>query len=77
MKYLSIIANILAIVSIAVSISFYSHLRQLECDIVDGFSAERSFTRPMFQELGKNPDDYGKGISNPILGSKRYFHCAN
>lgn len=77
MKYLVLAALILASISTAVAVILYARVRQLECDIGSGFTAERKFTYPIFRELGKDPDDYGKDAKNPFLSETRYFHCAN
>lgn len=51
-------------------------LRQLECNIGTGFTAERRYTYPIFNALGFDPDDYGKGIKNPLLAETKYQeHC--
>ena len=77
MKSLSIAALTISIISTMIAVFLFLRLRQLECDIGSGFSAERKFTYPMFRELGKNPDDYGKEVRNPLMSASRYFHCVN
>jgi hypothetical protein len=76
MKYLPFFSLALAIIATALAIYLYLDLRQLKCDLVKGTFAERQYTYPILRDLGKDPDDYGKDVLNPITTSDRYaYRC--
>ncbi len=75
MKYITITALLVSVVSLFFALEAYSSLRSLECNSGKAFIAERNFTYPIFRELGKNPDNYGKNDVNPLLSSSQYRHC--
>lgn len=51
-------------------------LKQLYCDLNSSITAERKYTYPILRSLGYNPDDYGKGVDNPITTQAKYkLHC--
>jgi len=53
-------------------------LKQLECDLGSAFFAEREYTYPILRSLGYNPDNYGKGIKNPLTSEVKYnLHRSN
>lgn len=52
-------------------------INELSCDLISGFNAERKYTYPILREQGYNPDNYGRGIFNPILSKEKYFTLCN
>lgn len=54
-----------------------NQIKELSCDLRYSFYAEREYTYPILREIGYNPDDYGKGINNPLFGYKYQDSCFN
>lgn len=73
MKYITVIAIILATFSMATSVYLYFELRQLKCDVLNGIFAEREYTYPILRDLGYEPSNYGKDILSPITTNETYF----
>jgi hypothetical protein len=48
-------------------------LRNLYCDLPTGIFAEREYVYPALRDLGYDPDDYGKGIDNPLTTKDIYY----
>ncbi len=63
---LIIVLIILVIVQFYLIFSMKNELKQLRCDLGKAFFAEREYVYPILRAQGYNPDDYGKGIDNPI-----------
>lgn len=72
MKYLNIFSLVTTLIALALAIYLYRDLQQLKCDIIKGTFAERNYTYPILRDLGYNPDDYGKDVTNPITTSEYY-----
>lgn len=70
-KFIKILI-VVVVLLLGYAIYMQLYIRQLTCDIADGFFAERRFTYPILKELGYNPDDYGKEATNPITSLDKY-----
>lgn len=72
---LIIVLIILIIVQFYLIFSMKNELKQLRCDLGKAFYAEREYVYPILRNQGYNPDDYGKGIINPIIRKYNSLNC--
>ena len=53
-----------------------SELRDIYCDARDSVTAERKYTYPILRSLGYQPEEFAKGVQNPLTTPVGRFRVA-